>query len=39
VEALKHGLRHAPELRGFDSTVVEGRDEEEKELLVGLELS
>lgn len=39
VEALKYGLRHAPELRGFDFTVVEGRGEEEKELLVGLELS
>jgi hypothetical protein len=39
VEALKYGLQHAPEPRGFDFTVVEGRGEEEKELLVGLELS
>ncbi|MEM4765416.1 MAG: hypothetical protein QW598_11010 [Pyrobaculum sp.] len=39
VETLKFALNFAPELVGFDFTVVEGYDDEEAELLRGLELS
>jgi hypothetical protein len=39
VEALKYGLQFAPELRGFDYTVVEGCGGDGRELLEGLELS
>jgi hypothetical protein len=39
IEALKYGLQFAPEIRGFDYTVVEGRGGEEEALLKELELS